>query len=192
MRLDNYLNENIMTDEEMYSRLKEDCSEYLKINKRVSRCLFRGTRKTVTNKFGMFFPRNDRKPKDMPEYVHKELDKEFYKKFGWKVRSEGVFATSDWGESKVYGVPYYFYPSDGFKYVWTKLTYDLYAHYDIATVGFTQRKKVRDITKSITEFYQDDDIETAINMSKEIAFKCHKYYLSTKSFVDFIQGDKDL
>jgi len=75
------------------------------------------------------YPRKDRRPKDtsIEDTIH--IDKLFYKKFGWRPRTEGVFATGDWYEASHYGNIYAFFPANGFQYVWSTKYSDLYSDF---------------------------------------------------------------
>lgn len=62
--------------------------------------------------------RKDRKPRDTTQYVHDLVNAYFVKRFGVKVRSEGLFATGDRHTAEKYGHPYYAFPVGQFKFVW--------------------------------------------------------------------------
>uniref|UniRef100_A0A6M3IR11 Uncharacterized protein n=2 Tax=viral metagenome TaxID=1070528 RepID=A0A6M3IR11_9ZZZZ len=92
-----------------------------------SKFLFRGSDKK-TNYFDNFKSRIDRNPKDMPVDIHNDFDFLFRKKFGWKARSEGIFATSKYNDADNYGsFCYIFIPIGNFKFIWSKKVNDLYS-----------------------------------------------------------------
>jgi hypothetical protein len=103
----------------LINRLRVDCSEFINVLKKSNEKVWRGTHHSIGG-IQKFVPRSDRKPKDTNIWVHNLLNKEFLKKFGWKVRN-GVFATSDKNEILIrnYGIPYLFFPVNGFKFVWS-------------------------------------------------------------------------
>ena len=102
MRLVKYINEGVVDyskeikNEEVMKTLRKDCKDILIFMERkklwFSRYYqgrFSGLRKIT--------PRTDRRPLDTPGYLHDMLDTFFNSKFGWKVRSEGVFT---WPQDK--------------------------------------------------------------------------------------------
>lgn len=76
----------------------------------------------------------------------------------------------------------------GFKFIWSKKVDDLYN----TTDRFTSRldmtsEEIDKFIKDTVELYQDTDLKKALSMGYEIMFKCKAYYLSKKSYVDFIR-----
>lgn len=128
MRLATYLNEEKpkYTDEEAISLLQKECSEYFKQagdGERIeSRCrLYRGSKKTMSwaEVLKKFYPRKDRKPRDLPIEAHEALGNALKQQFGWNPRTEGVFAQGNHANGlSDYGTVYYFFPVNGWSYVW--------------------------------------------------------------------------
>ena len=116
------------------NKIKEQCSQIIKEYNRADMVLFRGSGSSSlikmdnTNYVFKAYPRDDRWPKDTQEYLHDLLNDAFYKKFKWKPRSQGVFA-SHYSVALGYGVPYVFFPVNGYKYVWSMRVDDLYGDY---------------------------------------------------------------
>lgn len=189
MRLKNYINEKVATydkEEQLFFelKLKRNCSEYIEIVKD-KRFLWRASRDDVV--FGKeIIPRTNRRPTDMPLNFHLILDKMFHRKFGWGARSEGVFATSNHDSTIMYGRPYYFWPFNGYKYVWNNKIPDLYNYVDINFHDVSNADFAHNIFDVIQE-YRDTDLYRALETGVEISFKCKAYYLTTKSYVDFIR-----
>lgn len=87
--------------------------------------------------------RTNRVPKDMDPVVSSEFDKSFYKKFGYKLRSEGVFACKSPASAAGYGKfkevrlanqstrsrfqPHLFFPIGDFKCFWNPDIDDLFS-----------------------------------------------------------------
>ncbi len=115
--------------------------------------------------------RKNRKPLDTPIKLHNILDKMFQKKFGWKARSEGVFAAGKWyfsgSKDTYYGDTYLFFPIGNFKYVWSPKIDDLY----------------EDLHWSITEFFRDKESRKEIMAKKWNDEPLDKY----EDFEDFIK-----
>lgn len=108
--------------------LMKDCKPFIdEIRKgRKVGFLYRGTEKNILN-LKKVKPRKDRKPKDMPEDLHKLFDKLFKKEFGWKARSEGTFVSGFIGIATSYGKPCLFFPIGNYKYIWSLEIEDLYS-----------------------------------------------------------------
>lgn len=111
-------------------KLYDNCSEIIEIYKKTNRFLYRGLhKKQPVDKIILKKPRKMRKPKDTSLNIHKIADKVFLENFGWKVRTQGVFATSDYDASKQYGANnhvHIIFPFDGFEYVWSSKVEDAY------------------------------------------------------------------
>lgn len=69
--------------------------------------------------------RQNRKPKDMLPHIHKELDKRFNEKFGWKARSQSLFVTGKYNEARPYGNVYIIIPVGDYKFAWSDEIDDL-------------------------------------------------------------------
>ena len=88
--------------------------------------LWRGTHKVKTKSITQVTPRQDRYPKDMPEFLHDELDSRFQKKFGWKPRGTGVFVISNKRDAGSYGDEYIFFPVGKYRYLYNPDISDLF------------------------------------------------------------------
>jgi hypothetical protein len=78
-----------------------------------------------------------------------QFDKKFYKKFGWKVRSEGVMVSSSKAMAESYareagGRAYEYYPTDGFKYVWSPYIEDFFVMVRVLYPGSASYNYVHD------------------------------------------------
>jgi hypothetical protein len=140
--------------------------------------------------------RIDRKPKDTPQEVHDFFDNVFKKKFGWKARSEGVFASSTPSGLIEYGKPHLMYPINGYSYLWSYMVKDLTAFLDDHDVIMSDsrdrwhldkvwddKKEVEKLTAQIMSSYKTKGLQEASYTSTEIMFNCPKgYYLVEDSF----------
>lgn len=70
--------------------------------------------------------RKDRKPKDTPDKIHKELDNRFQKKFGVKPRSGGLFCSGRVALAAAYGSPFAIFPKGKYKVIWSQHIPDLW------------------------------------------------------------------
>jgi hypothetical protein len=132
MRFQKFINETI-TIEYNKDTAKEDVEKAISIIKKDCRPFLKECKVPVYR--GMYFgeatlmekvPRLDRRPKDMPEYLHKILDSLFQEHFGWKARSQGVFCTFHRGQAQSYGNAFLFFPIGEYKYILAPNLEDLY------------------------------------------------------------------
>jgi len=111
---------------------------------------------------------SERKPLSTDSYTHKTIDDYFLKEFGWRARSQGVFATPEEFVS-VYGEPYVFFPVGEYEYLWSKQIYDL----------FSSGYNINDLL--IGDYvYQTDNLKD--NEQNEVMFNCNKYILVPEKY----------
>ncbi len=171
MRLNTYLNEDITASS--FNKLLPEYSEILKIYKKTEAFLYRASNRKFI--FAAKTPRKMRKPKDTDVETHKKLDGLFYDKFGWKVRSEGLFTTMSSYHNQYYGSnQYIIFPKNGFKYVYNPDVRDLYT-----TITYFAGKGDKELKKLING-YEDKDLMSYLKKNKgydaEVTIKCDKYY----------------
>jgi hypothetical protein len=205
MRFNQYVTKNSEL-ESWLARIENDCKPFLKQSKRM---FFRGTESTQD--FLKKFVRGGRFPKDTPKEIHYVIDEAFKKKFGWKARSEGVFATQYLDDAYQYGEPFMIFPIDNFKYVWSNEYTDLYGKLDtMAWPNNIQNLFYRNEARGwqflytklgLGEDFQDDCKEIVarrivstytnkdLNDSRrsEISFKCNEYYLLHMSYIKAVE-----
>jgi hypothetical protein len=155
--------------EEIRIALMSDCKPFIDA---VKWPYLRGSGSTITQmtKMKSFLgTKTGRYPKDLDQSKHDALNKEFDRKFGWKVR-DGVFAGPEeaFWHIYYYGVQNYFFPIGKLKYAWSPQIEDLY--YSIGSAEFSQT-----LINGVVSKYIDSEIED--NLTKEVAFKCKQYYL---------------
>jgi hypothetical protein len=136
MKLERYLTEYRSTKDEIMSReedprldevlvtLEKDCMKFIK---ETEGFLFRATNRRIGDLIKKNNARADRNPVDVPRKIHDMADKSFKKKFGWKVRSEGLFTATRESMTKGYGANMYLvFPIGDYKYVWSDKWFDFY------------------------------------------------------------------
>ena len=133
MRLIKYINEE-NKDNPVLEIIKKECSEILNVYEKVGLVLYRGLKdiaykKEISNNIYKVTPRKDRVPKDTHIFHQEKIDNLFYKKFGWKPRAEGVFATQTKSQTVQYGASGIFLPVNGYKYIWSPKYKDLYSDF---------------------------------------------------------------
>jgi hypothetical protein len=196
MRLLSYINEEDYSDsysDDVVPTIKKDCKYYLDILKMYGdgKVFYRGYK--GNDDFLRRTPRNDRKPLSTNRKIHDILDDVFKKRFGWKVRSEGVFTSSN-KYVGYYGKPYLFFPAGkNIKFVFSPIIQDLYTDLNDyfreipqLTDGndvryFLNNNDYRTIIKVIEklvndEYYQNEKFNQAL-VNDEVVWKCDYYYL---------------
>jgi hypothetical protein len=107
--------------------------------------------------------RTNREPTDMPLDIHYEIDESFYKKFGWKPRSEGMFVFPRQAWAFGYGTgTYLVFPVRYQGLVWSPVIGDLYLH----------RKNWKDFIDT----YTDKNLCKALKSKRELMINCDLYY----------------
>ena len=201
MRLQKYINNNLnesyMVKDwlEVVDKLKQDCKPFIR-EKKKGKWLYRGIKKSMPP-VDIVKPRKNRKPRDMPEDLHDELDYKFKEEFGWKSRSEGVFCTSNMTDAGYYGEPFIIYPIGKFKYVWSKQISDLYMY--LKRNGIIQEvlyqtptsNKLEQIAKDIVDLYQEHNLDDAMDEESEVSILCDSYYALDMWFLEPLDADKD-
>jgi len=216
MRLQNYVTElTLSPDQEIWSHLKKNCSEFISFYKKMKhpdnngRMFYRGMHLSIPD-YEVFVPRKNRKPLSSVEWMQKMQDDALEKRFGWRPRSEGVFALSLYpgadDELAVYGKTYMFFPYDGYEYLWAPQIGDLFSIYpysknddnykDIETIVRRGSRNEREYEENLENWkirfekwmdgYIDDKLEVALNVRKghEVMFKCKKYVMVNPKFED--------
>ena len=117
MRLREYLTEESGLD--LVSILKKDCNKFLREAGKPD-ALYRGIKQSIPHQVKKKSRLEDRSPRNTNIKVHKALNKEFSKKFGWPVRN-GIFVTSSTYDARYYGYDnaYMFFPIGDYEYCWS-------------------------------------------------------------------------
>lgn len=176
--------------DEISNLLLKECNQFLK-EVGSSIMLYRGTEREISKSKGYdkVIPRDVRMPKDTPVEIHTVLDDEFKKKFGWRVRSQGVFATTSMDQAWNFGSYIYnFFPCNGYKYVYSDDIYDLTGHLTdegillVRSGKYTVSDKfpketIDSIIRGIPHRYKDSGLKK-MNVEREISFYCpNGYYI---------------
>jgi hypothetical protein len=106
--------------------LEKRCKPFLNEMEDAEGFIYRGSKNRKDVYVQEVVPRTDRRPKDMPQWLHDMFDHEFKKKFGWSPRSEGVFTTAKKSDARSYGTTYSFWPVGKYEYLYAPGISDLY------------------------------------------------------------------
>ena len=190
------INDDDFTDS-IAKRLKKDCMPFIKEMKsnNLYNWFYRATEHHYKD-ISKIKPRKNRRPRNMPLEIHKYMDKVFKKKFGWNVRSEGVFVSSDRNQLEyIYGDTYLFFPIGNYKYVYHPWVKDIFmkfdGEYDLDPKRISDEtiKKVKEGFHEIVPQYTNKNLGISYSNIVEVAFKCKSYYMVNEKFVDELKKE---
>jgi len=198
MRLQSYLTERenpfligVKEVDKILPKIKSQCKPWLSKIKSNPNAIFRGmpnVESVIKKKV-----RTDRKPLDMPQLEHEEIDKAFYDAFGWKPRSSGLFVTPEPSRAFAYGNQMLIFPIGKVKYLWSEEIADLYfrlgrlrkewvdkgGRFTLLTVPpeqgikLAQKEQIFDL---VISKYKETMITKALETRTEIMLQCKEYY----------------
>lgn len=123
-----------MNDVDMFmkwwNKVEKDCRYILKDlrhNNRNNKVIWRGINGMNDWSIGKKAIRTERSPKDTSYEWHNAFDEVFYKKFGWRPRSEGLFVAGGRSTAVSYGAPCFVFPVGRYSFLWSQKINDLYA-----------------------------------------------------------------
>ncbi len=128
--------------------------------------------------------RQDRRPLDTGAERHALIDDWFQKKFGFKARSEAVFA---FGEKALrsdlafYGRPCIIFPIGPIKYAWSPIVEDMYGSMNIYSKDSDTTTRVHSDNSAVIKWleesnYKDSGLSDAVMKDHEVMIKCSSYY----------------
>jgi hypothetical protein len=167
----------------IYDKVFQDCHQILNVYQKCGHVLYRGMHKYNGNTVIKKVPRKNRKTLDMDPRIQKQLNNAFEKKFGWKPRSQGVFAIGSIAIAENYGGIFMFFPFDNFEFLWSPKIVDLFDYlnpnFDLKLNKISQK----DIVNAV-DTYTNKNLAEAIKSNHEIMFKCDNYYAINPYFID--------
>lgn len=202
--------DNFALKADILNKINKECSQIINEYKKAGRLLFRGSNSKgpeVSPNVYRCVPRTDRRPKDTNWTHHIEVNELFKEKFGWYVRSEGVFASTKTYSAASYGDLNLFLPINGYEYVWSRKYNDLYSDFlenledflydETSTNGywlhpitkqkFTDTNQFKQIKGYITYKFEDYDTRDVL-----ILYKDNKTNIKQEISMKFItEIDKD-
>lgn len=108
---------------DMLNTIKRDCKYTIQVCQKHKSFFYRGM-KSSNASHGEKTVRQDRKPKDSGEGLHKIWDEVLEDVFGWKPRSQGLFVTTDMDLAGDFGREYIVFPVGKWNYLWSKEAHD--------------------------------------------------------------------
>jgi hypothetical protein len=170
--------------EVIWNTIQKDCQPYLQELEGTPETfmLYRGMRKN--DPVTIETTRKDRKPVDSDPRLHNLADEWFNSKFGFKARSQAVFASPSVGMTKRYGTVYAIFPIGDFQYVWSPKVNDFYQ----STLHLTNKSDEEVIEFMDGANYTNSNIGQMVNRGKaEVMIFCDKYYAVREDVYDDIE-----
>jgi hypothetical protein len=171
--------------------IQKNCKPFLKEMKG-SEILYRGYKDDFSDHV-VKTRRKNRKPTNTPVEVQNILDKYFLRYHGWKVRSEGIFATSNYFDAKFYGSAYIFFPIGNYSYIWSPEIKDMYDNiiFEYEKYGKMKKEKLKKLEEDLLDIiknkFQTNDLKAAIKSENEIMFNVDTYYLVNRKYREQIE-----
>ena len=164
------------------TKIRENCKPFLK--EKV--IMYRGSHKKI-ELLRKTRRRKLRKPKDTDIRVHKIAEKFFMKKFGWKPRSQGVFAVGSYSAATYYGNAYYFFPIGSYRYLWSPDKSDFYlgAPSMKTDLDMGHPSRVENKLETLIKTYKDTGLKTAVEKQTfEVMFDVDSFYLMSNRIIE--------
>ncbi len=179
--------EDDATLDEILTLVERDCKKFIK---ETAGFLFRATNRQLGTPIKKMKQRTNRRPVDTSRRVHEMADKAFQKKFGWKVRSEGLFTATRPSMTEGYGMNRYLvFPIGDFDYVWSEEHYDFFIsqselHSRVKReLGKPNAKLEQKHVNELIDEYTDKNLKKAFRdrMAREVVLRCPNgyYYVNT-------------
>lgn len=126
MRLQDYIIEEEKGLAYYIPKIQQECKPFLKDIKNAAGTLFRADGKSAGRPVWKKTIRKNRIPSDTDVDVSEGIDDLFYKKFGWKPRSQGLFCWPHFFDRGVVARMWMVFPVGNYKYIWSDTVDDLY------------------------------------------------------------------
>jgi len=194
MRLEKLLTDNRkMNKDDILLRIKGKCHPFIKEMSPVEGVTFmRATHRRI-NIGERIVPRTNRRPLETPLQIHNLLNDMFKKKFGWKVRGEGVFAMNSLSHTlPYYGYKFHFFPEGKYEYIWSPDVSDLTLWMEQSGLlnmvedendgvyGVSpnyNEKEIEEKLSRIIKTYKKTNLTEALRSKNEVVFRCKAYWL---------------
>jgi len=124
LNLNQYITEDTEIDD-IREKIKKDCQPYLRILRKGAPVLIRGNSQNLLNPLSKKQSHPDRKPKDMPKWLHDYCNVMLKKYLGWEVRN-GVSATTESWQAEGYGKACIILPIGKFTWAYVPGQWDFY------------------------------------------------------------------
>jgi hypothetical protein len=152
--------------QDLIAFMEKHCTKILDIYRKESRYLYHGNHRP-TARVIMGRSREDRAPKDTPQFIQDRFDRTLKKAGFTALRANSIFCTSDKRYAASYGQLFVIFPIDGFTYSWSAKAYDFYtafAMYEGPDSEFYQDLK----TLSPMDFVKKYEYKNNIGLEKAL------------------------
>ena len=203
MRLQQYLNEDTWSYDDMVSLIKANCKPFLKDwqSKYIGKFLYSG--RDSSKNYDIKTIRKNRRPMSMHIAMHNIIDDWFYKKFSVRARSNAMFGSFNDDHASEYGDVYMIFPigkymmlsSDKVRDLYVKISYeirkthpgflmDMYDNY--LDSGKLNAKQVE---LTIINFLEKSNYKKNIYNLNEQMVICKKYYMVHGDYEHLLKKD---
>lgn len=177
----------LFESKESFHDVLAKCAPYLNMYGGRSAYMFRGMRSLRADfeivkvgdeeiKWCVLSTDKNRTPKTSSKRMHKAVDEYFLSTFGWRGRSQGVFATGSARFASYFGTPYIIIPIGPTKFIWSEEVEDLYTYFNERLMGSDSDKAVERLISAMPELeYKDRNLATALRCGHEIMVDCDQY-----------------
>ena len=181
MRLQQYLNENITTVEELNELIHKNCKYYLKLTE--GKYIFKRGMSSDIDIFGKKKVRQNRRPRGMDKNIFGKLNT-WLDQSNHVRRDKAVIATNIINNISQFGVTYWIFPIGKFNYTWLKANdmniTDYSTEWDpTAVIEFFRFGEVRSelMTGNFEDYFTTNKgIKIAYKNEYELWFSCKEYY----------------
>ena len=188
MRFKQHINEltSFKKWDELSATLNKDCQPYIRYLKDVKYLLIRGVDKPPAS-YNKKNIRTNRKPRMIDKSLHDMLGKYSKERFGWSIRSEGLFTTVGRLDASKWGKPVVVFPIGKFKHVLNVNVEELYSNYDY-WYGYDENDWNR-ILNSIDDYKTDEAslkkyLTYGSGFTSECIIKAKSYYVINYEWFD--------
>ena len=206
LKFEKFIKEELKAGEETVQLISRECKPYIKEVK-TNGVTYRGFKsmdnaQKVNSILYRHTTRKARKPRFIPEELHKFMGKYLKKKFGWNPRTQGVFTASEI-TSRMFGQgggdrPRAIFPILNYKYILMRNLHltKMYRFYDVATEegwfnpDFLEKEGYKKKIIDIMNQYKTSGLKNAVQeqgQTWECIIKCNSYYS-----LPYVYGHKTL
>lgn len=184
--------QEISNDEQLLMhRIENECSDFVSVMKSHGFLYhgFKGIKKYDYNSPLQFTAASikNRTPKDTPTWAQIKIDKMLRKAGFEAIRGNSLFCTANVFTASYYGVPYFIFPVNGFKYTYCNMR-DLYAAMPALYLKFENPNYNYELFIKDYQF-KNTELETALDNNREIyihgkyiALECEQWGNTVKAF----------
>lgn len=163
--------------EDIATYLRLNCKPYLREIKYLPNFfpLYRGMKHNSEDFVSKDVRLDDRRPADMDDIVHSQLNSYFNSKFGQPFRN-ALFVAGTPHVAESFGKLYTVFPEGDFEFVWSPNVYDLHSEHGDLLLERLEEDGVEEFIEYMDSLgYTNKDMIKAIESNSEIMIRCKSY-----------------